>query len=80
MAGLNLDMRMGGSARAGAQARYGNSPAPTTATEAAYGTALAPSGGLSSLLMPNDATGVALWVGVAGLAWLLFLYYSLPEG
>ena len=41
MSGLNLRANVG----ARAQAFYGGSPAPTTATEAAFGPALAPDAG-----------------------------------
>lgn len=75
MAGLNLGI--GAQARAQAQARYGSNPAPTTASEAAYGSApdVASSRGA---LAPSHPAGVALWVGLGGAAFLIALYWSLP--
>lgn len=73
--GLSLGVM--GNARVGANARYGNTPAPTTAGEAAYGTALntAPA---SAALTPAEPGGLAFWLGVAGIALLGGLYWSLP--
>lgn len=75
MAGM--DLGIGAQARASAQARYGSIPNPTSASEAAYGTAqdVASSRGA---LGPNHPAGLALWVGLAGFAFLGALYWSLP--
>lgn len=64
----------------GAQARttaLGGTPPPTTATQAAFGPAATPAVG-SSALAPNDVGGLAFWVGVGGVVFLLAVYYSLP--
>lgn len=74
-----LSLMGGGDIRAGTQARYGNSPAPTTASAAAFGTALEPANAQTALA-PTDPAGLAFWVGAAGVAGLLFIYYSLPGG
>lgn len=78
MPGLNLN--------AGAQVRVtgptiGNGgPAPQTVTQAAFGPGFSQTGQPStrSVLMPNDPFGLALWVGIAAVAGLLFIRYSLP--
>lgn len=77
MAGMQLGV--GGDIRAGSQSRYGNSPSPTTAQAAAFGTAN-DVGSSVSALAPNEGTGLAFWVGALGVAGLLFIYYSLPGG
>jgi hypothetical protein len=77
MPGLNLGVA--GDIRAGAQSRYGNSPAPTTAQAAAFGTANS-TVTATAALTPTDGTGLAFWVGAAGIVGLLFIYYSLPGG
>lgn len=59
----------------GPQARYGNAANPTTATEAAFGTANAPQG---SGLHPGTPGGLAFWAGIGGVVFLLVLYKSLP--
>lgn len=74
MAGLNLGANVG----ARAQAYYGGSPAPQTATEAAFGPGLAPAPGAASVLSPTHPAGIAFWVGIIGVAGLLAVYYSLP--
>lgn len=77
MPGMNL--RAGVTAQGGAQARYGNVPNPTSATEAAFGPGLAPAtGGGLAALAPTNAAGVAFWVGVGGFIILGMLYWSLP--
>lgn len=80
MAGLNFRNQMFGGAtpvNAGPQARKGSVPQPTTASQAAWGTSLTASVGAAAL-MPNDAGGLAIWVGLAGVAALALIYYSLP--
>lgn len=77
MPGLNLGVA--GDIRAGSQSRYGNSPAPTTAQAAAYGTAN-DTASATAALSPTDAPGLAFWVGALGVAGLVFIYYSLPGG
>lgn len=75
MPGLNLGV--GANVRGRAQAFGGNSPPPTTATQAAFGSAVAPSAGVSSF-MPNTPGGLSVIIGLAGLALLAFTYWSLP--
>lgn len=70
-------MNVMGNATAAPQARYGNAPAPSTATEAAYGVGSAPPNPRAGL-HPGGPTGMAFWTGVAGVAFLLFVYRSLP--
>lgn len=77
MPGLNLGV--------GAQVRgtavgansYGSSPPPTTATAAAFGPAATPAG-QGANLTPMTPGGLAFWTGVAGLVFLVGVYYSLP--
>lgn len=78
MAGMRLDMRLGGSANYGAQPRYGTDPSPSTATAAAYGASVAPAMGISALA-PTTAVGIATLLGAIGFGWLILLYCSLPE-
>ena len=75
MAGLNLGV--GANVGARAQSYYGSDSAPTTATQAAFGTANTVSAGPSALT-PTHPAGVALWVGLAGVVFLVGLYYTLP--
>lgn len=77
--GGGLSLGVGGSVRAGAQSRYGNAPAPTTAQAAAYGTANDVSTPTAALT-PTTGTGLAFWVGAVGIVGLVFIYYSLPGG
>lgn len=74
MSGLSLGANVG----ARGQAFYGSSSTPATASEAAFGPALAPSPGIGGAFSPTQPAGIALWVGLAGVAFLAFLYYSLP--
>jgi len=74
-----LDLGAGATVRAGSQSRYGNAPAPTTASAAAYGTANDVSSPTSAL-SPTQGTGLAFWTGAVGVAGLLCIYYSLPGG
>lgn len=75
MPGLFMDMGMG--TRAAPQARYGNAPAPSSATEAAYGVGSAPPQSFSGL-SPAGPVGAAFWFGVGGLVFLVVIYRSLP--
>lgn len=79
MSGLSLG--------AGAQVRVGAPstgqsayPLPSTASQAAFGPGFTQGGmpDAKSSLLPNDPFGVALWTGVAAVALLLFIRYSLP--
>lgn len=77
MPGLNLGA--GAQVRARGQASFGDvQPAATTATQAAFGTEAAPASSTSALA-PNHPAGVVFWAGIAGVAFMLFLYYSLPS-
>ena len=75
MAGLRF--QTGLDVASGPAARYGNVPAPTSSTEAAFGTANGPSAPMSAL-SPANPGGLAFWVGVVGVAGLVLLYRSLP--
>jgi hypothetical protein len=75
--GMNLGTFGGVAARA--QATTAPGPA-TSVTQAAFGpgfTASSPS--TASALIPNDAFGVAFWVGVAAIAALVYLRHTLPR-
>ena len=77
MAGLNLGMMGGVRASAGGMS---NSPAPATATQAAFGTG-GSSGSYPSTaacLAPNDPFGVALWSAILATGVLLLIRHSLP--
>lgn len=81
MSGLSLHIGGTGSAAVGvpASSPFSTAPSPKTVQEAAYGSgsglAAAPGRGL----FPNDATGIAFWSGVAGVAFLMFIRHSLPR-
>lgn len=78
MSGLQLGI--GGGVRAVPITPAVATPAPQTISEAAFGpnvSASAPSA--ASALAPNDAAGIALWSGVAGVALLLVVRHSLPK-
>ena len=75
MAGMNNLLSLQASARG--TVRAGSVPQPGTASQAAYGQALSPASGAAPL-SPNDAGGIAIWTGIAGVAALVALYYSLP--
>lgn len=79
MAGLFLHGTAG--AQVGATPQMPNvSGTPSSVAEAAWGhgNAVAPGGGVTSL-MPTNPTGIAFWSGVAGLTFLLVLRHSLPR-
>ena len=78
MPGLSLGV-MGG-VRAQAGNGMSSTPAPATATEAAFGPGYTQTGTPSTgaTLAPNDAFGVAFWTGVAALGLLLVIRHSLP--
>lgn len=75
MPGLNLGV--GANVRTTYVNPGGSTPKPTTATEAAFGPAAAPSPGVSSLT-PTTPGGLAFWAGVGGALFLVAIYYSLP--
>jgi hypothetical protein len=79
-------LRFGGGVRASAgvkslpQARYGSVPSPRSPSEAAYGPIFtAPTASVTQTLAPNDAFGIATWVGVASMAMLIYIYTTLPN-
>jgi hypothetical protein len=72
VAGLSLN------GRASAAVGVAASPAPATATEAAFGPANRQPTTLAAL-KPNDPGGMAFWWSVGSVAVLLFLYFTLPE-
>lgn len=78
MAGLNLNA--GAQVRVSAPTIGNGGPPPQTVTQAAFGPGFTTTGRPSSTsaLSPNDPFGMALWVGVAAVAGLLFIRYSLP--
>lgn len=78
MPGLSLGT--GAQVNARGNLSYSDSPVPaaTTATQAAFGTEMAPASS-TSVLAPSHPAGVVFWAGVAGVAFMLFLYYSLPS-
>lgn len=78
MAGL--DLMAGGRVRASAGVGPASSPAPATVTQAAFGPSASSSPPRrAATLMPNDAFGITLVTGVAGVALLLIVRHSLPR-
>lgn len=73
-----LQLGAGAQVRARGSYSYGDAPTPTTATEAAFGTANAPASS-GAALSPSHPAGMTFWAGVAGVAFLLLVYYSLPR-
>ena len=61
----------------GPTSRYGSVPAPTSASEAAYGPANGPSTPAAGA-MPTNPGGLALWAGIGGVVFLILVYRSLP--
>lgn len=74
MPGLNLGA--GGGVRASMGNGMSSSPAPTTATQAAFGSGGYPS--TINALTPNDPFGVAFWASVVAAGLLLWIRHSLP--
>jgi hypothetical protein len=77
--GLNLNLGAGANVAAGPPAPMGAGK-PLTAGQAAFGPGYTMTGAPSAAgsLAPNDPFGVALWAGVAAIALLVFIRYSLP--
>lgn len=81
MAGLNLGLGARAQVATGPAATGGGAyPLPSTAAAAGFGPGFTQPGmpGGRAALLPNDPFGIALWTGVAALAVLLFIRYSLP--
>lgn len=79
MPGFNFGTTIRGGVKSLPQPRYGSVPSPRSATEAAYGPSFTTAtAGAGDALKPNDPFGFAFWLGVAGLAELIWLYHSLP--
>ena len=68
-----------GGVSAAPQPSYGSkaSYAPTV-TQAAFGMGATVDAG-SSMLSPKDPIGLAVWTGIAAVAALVFIRYSLPN-
>lgn len=82
MSGLYMSMPNAGSGGLFGKGTYVTNSAAATAQESAFGPAYTQPGqrqGLLAFLMPNDATGIAHWGGLAALVGLLFLHHSLPR-
>ncbi len=82
MAGFNFGAGAGlrGGVKSLPQARYGSVGRPTSPTEAAYGPSFtSPTSTAGDSLAPNDAFGIAFWVGAACIAGLVYLYTTLPN-
>lgn len=77
MPGLSLGA--GAQVRARGNLSYADQPAPTTATQAAFGTEAAPAQSSLSAMAPTHPAGITLWAGVFGIGFLLLVYYSLPR-
>lgn len=75
MPGLNL--RGGANVSVSPQAFSGSVPNPSSASQAAFGPGVNAASSASAL-NPTNPAGLATWTGLAGLALLLFIYYSLP--
>lgn len=72
---------LGGQAGARAVAGNGNgAPAPSTASQAAFGSGYSSGGSPSTFnaLSPNDPFGIALWSAVIAAGLLILIRHSLP--
>ena len=81
MAGFNFGAgaNLRGGVKSLPQARYGSVSSPKSPSEAAYGPSFSsPVASMSDTLNPNDPFGVSFVVGVACMAALAYLYYTLP--
>ncbi len=78
-----LSMKIGAYGAGGSSTGAQNSvSAPSTASEAAWGSGYSGSkagGGLLAALTPNDAFGIAHWAGLAATGFLVWLYWTLPN-
>lgn len=80
MRGGGLNLGVGGRVGAFASIPGSTTPAPQTVTQAAFGTSpSASTGSRVAAVVPNDATGIAFWCGVVGIAGLLLIRHSLPN-
>ncbi len=78
MAGLNL--MAGGRVSATTGAGPYTASQPASVAEAAFGPGASSTRPRRvSTLLPNDAFGITLWTGVAGLGLLLLVRHSLPR-
>jgi len=75
MPGLNLAAYTSG-ASGGQPTRFGNTPSPSSATEAAFGTGVVPNANAG--LTPTAPVGLAFWTGVIAVVGLVIIYRSLP--
>lgn len=79
MPGVFMDMGLGGADTVGvAMPRYGSSPAPSNATEAAFGAGVAVGPRLGGL-HPGTPAGFIFWVAIGSTALLAFLYVTAPD-
>ena len=79
MAGLNLRVGGFGGVNTASTPQYGTAQSYDNVTAAAFGPGYTvPTGNAMSALSPSEPTGLALWVGIAALAGLVAIRYSLP--
>lgn len=80
MYGGGLNLSAGGQVRLGAPTSFSSAPMAATATEAAFGPGYTQAGSpdAKAALFPNDPFGMAFWLGVAAVAALVFIRYTLP--
>lgn len=81
MAGLSMSIGgFGSGATPNAPAAYGTQQSYDTVTAAAFGPGMTvPVDTAGQALHPATPTGLAMWVGVAAVAALVFIRYSLPN-
>lgn len=76
MPGLTLGA--GGGLRAVTGNGMSNNPAPSTASQAAFGTYGGNVPSSANALSPNDPFGISLWTAVIAAGLLLLIRHSLP--
>ena len=80
MAGLNLNVGGFGGVSTTSPSSYGTASSYDSGTSAAFGPGVSiASESATSALNPGTPTGMAVFVGVAAIAALAFIRYSLPN-
>jgi len=81
MAGISMSMGGGfGGVSTANPATYGTPSSYDTVTAAAFGPGVTvPVDSMGQALNPASPVGMAMWVGVAAVAALVFIRYSLPN-
>ena len=80
MAGLSLNVGGFGGVKSTDEASYGSSTSYDNVTAAAFGPGVStPVASGASALHPMAPTGLAVWAGIAAVAALVLIRYSLPN-